>query len=43
MILVANIFQPIIDVADSVIKFFHDDVGLSWGPSIIVLPSSSGR
>src|SRR6266511_6117693 len=33
----ANIFQPLIDVADSVLKFFHNDVGLSWGLSIVFL------
>jgi YidC/Oxa1 family membrane protein insertase len=32
----ANIFQPLIDVFDHVIVFFHD-VGLSWGLSIIAL------
>jgi len=34
---VANILQPLIDIANSVLKFFHDDVGLSWGMSIIAL------
>ena len=33
----ANIFQPLIDVFDSIIRFFHDSVGLSWGMSIIAL------
>ncbi len=33
----ANIFQPLIDVFDAVIRFFHDQVGLSWGLSIIAL------
>jgi YidC/Oxa1 family membrane protein insertase len=37
MILLANVFQPLIDVADAVIVFFHDDVGLSWGLSIVAL------
>jgi YidC/Oxa1 family membrane protein insertase len=38
MILVlANIFQPLIDIADSLITFLHDDVGLSWGWSIVGL------
>ncbi len=32
-----NIFQPLIDVFDQVILFFHDTVGLSWGMSIIAL------
>jgi len=34
---VANILQPLIDVADSVITFLHDDVGLIWGLSIVGL------
>jgi YidC/Oxa1 family membrane protein insertase len=33
---VANILQPLIDVANSVLTFFHD-AGLSWGMSIIAL------
>ena len=33
----ANILQPLIDVANAVLQFFHDDVGLSWGMSIIAL------
>jgi YidC/Oxa1 family membrane protein insertase len=37
MILDANILQPLIDIANSVLKFFHDNVGLSWGLSIIAL------
>jgi len=34
---VANILQPLIDVANEVLKFFHDSAGLSWGMSIIAL------
>ncbi|HEX7299315.1 MAG TPA: YidC/Oxa1 family membrane protein insertase [Solirubrobacteraceae bacterium] len=34
---IANIFQPLIDVFDHVLVFFHDKVGLSWGFSIIAL------
>jgi YidC/Oxa1 family membrane protein insertase len=34
---IANIVQPLIDVFDSVLVFFHDHVGLSWGFSIIAL------
>jgi YidC/Oxa1 family membrane protein insertase len=37
MLPAANIFQPLIDVADAVLKFFHDDVGVGWGVSIILL------
>lgn len=33
----ANILQPLVDVADAIIKFVHDDAGLSWGLSIIAL------
>ena len=33
----ANILQPLIDVANAVLQFFHDDVGLSWGLSIIAI------
>jgi YidC/Oxa1 family membrane protein insertase len=33
----ANILQPLIDVANSVLQFFHDNVGLSWGGAIIAL------
>jgi YidC/Oxa1 family membrane protein insertase len=34
---IANIAQPLIDVFDSVLVFFHDKVGFSWGFSIIAL------
>lgn len=37
MIPAANILQPLIDVADSVLNFFHDHAGLSWGGAIIAL------
>src|SRR3954464_13565659 len=33
----ANILQPLIDVFESVLLFFHDHVGFSWGLSIIAL------
>jgi YidC/Oxa1 family membrane protein insertase len=33
----ANIFQPLIDVFESVLTFFHDSVGVGWGMSIICL------
>src|SRR3954471_3248517 len=33
----ANILQPLIDVIESVLLFFHDHVGFSWGLSIIAL------
>ena len=34
---VANILQPLIDVADVILQFWHDKVGLSWGWSIVML------
>ena len=37
MIPAANILQPLIDVANGVLQFFHDNAGLSWGGSIIAL------
>jgi YidC/Oxa1 family membrane protein insertase len=33
----ANILQPLIDVFESVLIFFHDNVGLSWGFAIVAL------
>lgn len=33
----ANILQPLINVANGVLQFFHDSAGLSWGMSIIAL------
>jgi YidC/Oxa1 family membrane protein insertase len=33
----ANVFQPLIDFFEGILKFFHDNVGLSWGASIIAL------
>ena len=37
LFVLANIFQPLIDVFEAVIKWLHDSVGLGWGFSIIVL------
>jgi YidC/Oxa1 family membrane protein insertase len=34
---IANIVQPLIDVFDAVLVFFHDSVGFGWGMSIIAL------
>ena len=36
MIPLANVLQPLIDIGNSVLVFFHD-AGLSWGMSIIAL------
>jgi YidC/Oxa1 family membrane protein insertase len=33
----ANILQPLIDVLEQVLLFFHDTVGVGWGLSIILL------
>jgi YidC/Oxa1 family membrane protein insertase len=33
----ANILQPLVDVFESILTFFHDSVGASWGLSIILL------
>ena len=33
----ANIFQPLIDAADWLLQTLHDDMGLSWGWSIVAL------
>jgi YidC/Oxa1 family membrane protein insertase len=33
----ASILQPLEDLADIVIKFCHDDIGLSWGLAIIAM------
>jgi YidC/Oxa1 family membrane protein insertase len=37
MIVLANILQPLIDVNEAVLRFWHNDIGLSWGASIIGL------
>jgi YidC/Oxa1 family membrane protein insertase len=37
MLPLANVLQPLIDFSEGVMKFFHDDVGMSWGLSIIFL------
>ena len=34
---IANVLQPLIDVFDAILVFFHDRPGLSWGTSIIAL------
>src|SRR3954463_15924312 len=35
--ILANVLQPLIDFFESILKFFHDSVGLSWGWSIVAL------
>ncbi len=34
---ISNIFQPLIDVFESVLKFFHNSIGVPWGWSIVLL------
>jgi YidC/Oxa1 family membrane protein insertase len=34
---VANVFDPLIDVLRPLLVFFHDDVGFGWGMSIVAL------
>jgi YidC/Oxa1 family membrane protein insertase len=34
---VADILTPLEDAAEAVLTFFHDDVGLAWGSSIVAL------
>lgn len=36
-LVLANIFQPLIDVFEEVLIFFHDTVGFGWGFSIVAL------
>lgn len=40
MLVTANIFQPLIDVFASVISFYHDNLGVSWGAAIVLLTVS---
>ena len=35
--IVANVFQPLIDIFNSVLVFLHDSVGLHYGMAIVVL------
>jgi YidC/Oxa1 family membrane protein insertase len=38
MFVTATIFQPLVDVFDAVLKFIHNDIGISsWGWSIVLL------
>src|ERR1700736_793264 len=37
MLLSANIFQPLIDVFEAVLKVFHNNLGTGWGLSIVLL------
>jgi YidC/Oxa1 family membrane protein insertase len=37
MFVYANIFQPLIDVFEAVLKFFHNSLGVPWGWGIVLL------
>jgi YidC/Oxa1 family membrane protein insertase len=37
MVVFAHILQPLIDLNETILHFFHDDVGFGWGLSIICL------
>jgi YidC/Oxa1 family membrane protein insertase len=37
MLFTANIFQPLINVFEAVLTFFHNSLGVSWGWSIVLL------
>jgi YidC/Oxa1 family membrane protein insertase len=37
LLVTANIFQPLIDVFEAVLKFFHNSLGVPWGWSIVLL------
>jgi YidC/Oxa1 family membrane protein insertase len=37
MLELANIFQPFVDLAETIIDFFQEQVGLSWGLAIVAL------
>src|ERR687885_1720602 len=37
MLVLANILQPLIDLNEAILRFWHNTVGFSWGLSIIGL------
>jgi YidC/Oxa1 family membrane protein insertase len=37
MLVTANILQPLISVFEAVLKFFHNNLGVGWGLSIVLL------
>jgi YidC/Oxa1 family membrane protein insertase len=37
LLVTANIFQPLIDVFEAVLKFFHNSLGIPWGWAIVLL------
>ena len=37
MLVIANVLQPLIDLNEGILRFWHNTVGLSWGGAIIGL------
>jgi YidC/Oxa1 family membrane protein insertase len=37
MLVFANVLQPLIDLADSILLFFHDSLAFGWGMSIVAM------
>jgi YidC/Oxa1 family membrane protein insertase len=37
MLPIANVLQPLINLCESIMVFFHDHVGVSWGMAIVLL------
>src|SRR3954470_13354299 len=37
MLVIANVLQPLIDINEAILKFWHDQAGLGWGTSIVML------
>jgi YidC/Oxa1 family membrane protein insertase len=37
LLVTATIFQPLVDVFEAVLKFFHNNIGVPWGWSIVLL------
>ena len=33
----ANVLQPLVDIANSILVFLHDDIGLVYGTAIVAL------
>ncbi len=37
MLVYANVLQPLIDIADAILLFFHDQLSFGWGMSIVAM------
>ena len=37
MLVFANILQPLVDIADAILNFFHDQLSFGWGMSIVAM------